>query len=62
MGVPVDHKLNTSRPCALAATKADGVVGCLSKSGASRPKDVVIPLSSALIRPHLEYCVQSWSF
>ncbi|PKU46349.1 hypothetical protein llap_3327 [Limosa lapponica baueri] len=47
--------------CTLAAQKANCILGCIKRSMASMARDVILPLHSALVRPHLEYCVQLWS-
>ncbi|GAB0209187.1 mitochondrial enolase superfamily member 1 [Grus japonensis] len=61
LGILVDNKLNTSEQCAAAAMKADRMLACINKGITSRDKEVIIPLYSVLVRPHLEYCVQFWS-
>jgi len=59
--VLVDEKLNTTQQCELTAQKASHSLGCNKSSVASRLREVILPLCSALVRPHLESCIQLWS-
>ena len=52
----MDNKLAMSQQCTLAAEKTNSILDV-----ASRLKEVILALYSALVRPYLEYCVWSWA-
>jgi len=61
LGLLVDEKLGMTCQRTLADQKANRILSCFKRSVASRLREVILPLYSALVRPHLQSCTQLWS-
>lgn len=61
LGVLVREDFRPSDQCRVAAQKARGQLFQMKAALSSRKAEVFVPLYKAVVRPHLEYCVQAWA-
>lgn len=56
----MDKKLDVSQQRTLAARKANCILGCTNGEVVNGEWEGIVPLSSELVRPYLQYIVQTW--
>ena len=61
LGVLVHQSLKVSMQVQQVVKKASGILACIVRGFEYRSRDVLLQLYRALVRKHLEYCVQFWS-
>jgi len=60
LGVLVNSKLNTSQQYVLSDQRANHTLVCIKHSIARQAREIIVLLYTALMLPHLEFCMQFW--
>ena len=56
--IRADRKV--SEQCGNAAAKRNQILGLIKRNIVYKEKELIIPLYKTIVRPHLEYCIQTW--
>ena len=52
--------MKVSEQCGIAASKGNQILGLIRRTIMYKEKQLIVPLYKAIVRPHLEYCIQEW--
>ena len=59
-GVKTNANMKISEQCTIAASKGNQVLGMIRRNITYKDKSLIVLLYKAIVRPHLEYCIQAW--
>ena len=60
LGVTISADMKVSEQCGIAASKGNQILGLIRRNITYKGKQLIIRLYKAIVRPHLEYCIQTW--
>ena len=60
LGVTMNANMKVSEQCRIAASKGNQILGMIRRNITYKEKGLIVPLYKAIVRPHLEYCIQAW--
>ena len=61
LGIMISDQGTPGLQCALAAKKANQVLGQISRSFTCYKKEIMLNIYKVFVRPHLEYAVPAWA-
>ena len=61
LGVMMCHSLKSAGHIDKQVATANKMLGYIRRTITNHSKQVILPLYTTLVRPHLEFCVQAWS-
>ena len=59
LGVTFSADMRVSGQCRIAASKGNQILGLIRRTITYKEKQLIVPLYKAIVRPHLEYCIQA---
>ena len=60
LGVAFSADRKVYEQCRIAASKGTQILGLIRRTIMYKEKQLIVPLYKAIVRPHLEYCIQAW--
>ena len=60
LGVTFRGDMNVSEQCGISASKGNKILGLIRRTITYKEKQPIVRLCKAIVRPHLEYCIQAW--
>ena len=60
LGVTFSADMKVSEQCGIAASKGNQILGLIRRTIMYKEKQLIVPLYKAIVRPHMEYCIQAW--
>ena len=59
LGITISADMKVSEQCGIAASNGNKIFGLIRRNITYKGKELIIPLYKAIVRPHLEYCIQA---
>ena len=53
--------MKVSEQCRIAPSKGNQILGMIQRNVTYTETGLIVPQYKAIVRPHLEYCIQAWS-
>ena len=60
LGVTFSADMNVPEQCGIAASIGNQILGIIRRTIMYKEKQLIVPLYKAIVRLHLEYCIQAW--
>ena len=61
LGVTFSAEMKVSEQCGIAASKGNTILGLIRRTITYKEKQLIVSLYKAIVRPHLEYCMEAVS-